>query len=179
MVDTTKKAAYASELQGKFGRAKVMVLADFTGVTVEQINKLRREIRSGGDEIRVVKNTMACLAAKAMGQEQLVPHFVGPTAVTLGYGDPVAPVKALVKFAAECAKFKLKIGVLEGKLLQKEEIKALSELPGRQQLLSMVVSCIQGPIRNLVSVLAGPIRKFGYALQAIKEKKEKSEGAAA
>jgi large subunit ribosomal protein L10 len=178
MVDTTKKAAYANELKGKFERAKVMVLADFSGVTVEQINKLRREIRNGGDEIRVVKNTLARRAAKAMGQEQLVPHFEGPTAVTLGYGDPVAPVKALVKFAGECEKFKFKVGVLEGKLLQKEELKALSELPGREQLLSMLLSCMQGPIRNLVSVLAGPIRKFGYALQAIKDKKEKSGAAA-
>lgn len=179
MVDVTKKVAYCEDIEKKMTQAKVMVLMDFSGVNVEQVNRLRKEIRELGDEVRVVRNTLVKRVAKKLGHDALLPHLEGPTAIAFGYKDPVAPVKALVKQAGEIEKLKFKTGFLDGRLLDPEQIKALSKLPGRNELLSMLLSVLQGPMRNLVGVLSGPIRKLAYALEAIRKQKEQAGGSAA
>ncbi len=178
MVDTTKKAEYILDMQKKFERAKVMVLVNYSGVNVEQMTRIRKEIRASGDEMRVVRNTLVKRLCKQLGHEALLPHLEGPTAIAFGYNDPVAPVKALVKFAGEVAKFEFKTGMLEGKLLGTAELEALSKLPGREQLLSMLLSVLQAPIRNLAVVLSQNIAKLAYALEAVKKKKSETAPAA-
>lgn len=177
MKNLTKKSAYVDEFQKKLEKAKVVVLADYEGITVEQITALRKDIRNSGAEMRVVKNNLLARALKNRGQEEFAKSLVGATAVTFGYNDPAPPVKVLFDFAGKAAKFKFKSGLLGDKVLSVADLEALSKLPGREQLLAMVASAMQGPLRNLVNVAQGPIRKFVYALDAIRQKKEK--GAAA
>ncbi|HNV69597.1 MAG TPA: 50S ribosomal protein L10 [Candidatus Ozemobacteraceae bacterium] len=168
------KAAYVDEFQKKMEKAKVVVLAACEGVTVDEMTRLRREIRKLGDEARVVKNTMLRRACQNLKHENVLPHLTGSTLMTFGYHDPVAPVKALFDFAQKASKLKFKAGLLGDQLLSVQELENLSKLPGREQLLSMLLSCMQGPMRNMVGVLSGVTRKFVYALNAIKEKKEKA-----
>jgi len=170
----TKKSAYVDEFEKKIAKAKVMILSSVEGVDVEQMNALRKSIRTLGDESRVVKNTLIKRAMKKLNHEGLNQYLEGSTLVTFGYTDPVAPVKALFDFADKAKKFQFKAGMLGDKVLSVAELEALSKLPGREQLLSMLLSVLQGPMRNMVSVTQGPIRKFVYALQAIKEQKEKA-----
>jgi len=178
MVDVTKKTAYVNDFQQKLAKANVVVLASCEGVNVDQMTALRKSIRSSGDELRVVKNTLLVRAFKNANMEQLNPFMTGSTAITFGYSDPVTPVKALFEFAQKAQKFTFKAGFFGGKILTAKELEQLSKLPGRNQLLSMLLSTMVGPIRNMLSVCQGPIRKFVYALDAIKQKKEKETPAA-
>lgn len=174
MKNQAKKAAYIDDFQKKIEKAKVIVVSSIEGVNVEQMTALRKDVRNTGSEMRVVKNTLVQRAFNASGHEGLSPCMTGSVAVTLGYQDAVAPVKALFDFAAKASKLKFKAGMLGDKLLSVADLEALSKLPGREQLLSMLASTMIGPIRNMVSVTQGPIRKMVYALQAIKEQKEKA-----
>lgn len=174
MGDIKHKEEYVKTYQDKLSRAKVIVLSSCEGVRVGEMNALRKSIREAGAEMRVVKNTMVRRALHNLNLSAVDPFTNGSTAVTFGYDDPVAPVKALFDFAGKCKKFSFKAGVLEGKLLTVAQLEGLSKLPGRRELLSMVASCMQGPIRNIVSVCQAPIRKLVYCLDAIREKKEKA-----
>ena len=167
------KEAYVKEYQEKIEKAAVVVLASAEGISVSEITALRKAVRETGSEMRVVKNTLVARAFNNLEMSELEPFMKGSTVLALGYDDPVGPVKALNDFAGKSKKFSFKAGYLEGKVLNVQELQALSNLPGRKELLGMLASCTQGPIRNFVSVCQGPIRKLAYALDAIREKKEK------
>ena len=173
MGDLTKKQEYIDEFQKKIEKAKVLVLANCEGVNVGDITQLRADIRKTNSELRVVKNTLFKRALNSCDVTDLDQFMVGSTAVAFGYEDPVSPVKAMFDFADKAKKFSFKGGLLDGKMLTVAQLENLSKLPGRHELLTMVASCMQGPIRNIVSVMQGPIRKFVYALDAVREKKEK------
>jgi large subunit ribosomal protein L10 len=175
-----EKAEIVQELQERIGRSQFNILADFTGLKVEEITRLRRQIQEAEGEMKVVKNT---LLSRAVGADSplghLKPHFVGPNAVTFGYGDPVALAKVLIKFAQEKPKFKLKAGVLSGQVLTAPELEALSKLPDREVLLAQFLGVLQGVPTALVTVLAGVIRNLLNVLVALKDKKAEAEPAAA
>jgi len=173
------KAEIIQELQERLGRSQFNVLADFTGLPVAEMTRLRRQIREADGELQVVKNTLLTRAAgEGSGVTALSSHFVGPNAVTFGYGDPVALAKVLIKFAQEKPNFKLKAGVLSGQVLTAQDLDALSKLPDREILLAQLLGVLQGVPRALVTVLAGVIRNLLNVLVALKEKKEASEPAA-
>ena len=116
---------------------------------------------------------MTTIAAREIGLDDLVPLLTGPTAVAFGYDDPVAPAKILSEFAKTNRDLELKGGVLEGKVLDVDGVKALAELPSREELLAQVVRGMQAPIAGLVNVLQGTIRNFVYALDAVRKQKRK------
>lgn len=175
MTNLSNKEAYIKEYQEKLEKAAVVVLTNCEGIKVTDMTALRKMVRESGAEMRVVKNTLVARALNNLGMEDLSGFMKGSTAVTFGYEDPVGPVKALFDFAtkAKLKKFTFKAGYMEGKVLDPQELQALSKLPGKHDLLGMVASVFQGPIRNIVSVCQAPIRKFVYALDAVREKKEK------
>lgn len=173
------KAEIVGELQERIGRSQFNILADFTGLKVEEMTRLRRQVREVDGELRVVKNT---LLTRASGGDtpmaSLGSQFVGPNAVTFGYGDPVALAKVLIKFAQEKPQFKLKAGVLSGQVLTAKDVEALSKLPDREVLLAQFLGVLQGVPTALVTVLAGVIRNLLNVLVALKDKKAESEPAA-
>ncbi|MDD2902774.1 MAG: 50S ribosomal protein L10 [Syntrophales bacterium] len=174
------KAEIVQDLQERIGRSQFNILADFTGLQVEEMTRLRQQVREVDGELRVVKNTL--LTRAATGDSPLAPlssHFVGPNAVTFGYGDPVSLAKVLVKFAQEKPKFKLKAGVLSGQVLTAQEVDALSKLPDREILLAQFLGVLQGVPTALVTVLAGVIRNLLNVLVALKDKKAEAEPAEA
>ncbi len=174
------KAEIIQEIQERIGRSRFNILADFTGLKVSEITRLRRQIHEADGELKVVKNTL--LSRAAAGDTSLSPlmsHFVGPNAVTFGYGDPVALAKVLIKFAQERPQFKLKVGVLSGQVLSPQEVEALSKLPDREVLLAQFLGVLQGVPTALVTVLAGVIRGLLHVLAALKDKKAESEPAGA
>ena len=137
------KAEIVEELQERIGRSQFNILADFTGLKVAEMTRLRRQVREVDGELRVVKNT---LLTRASGGDtpmaSLGSQFVGPNAVTFGYGDPVALAKVLIKFAQEKPKFKLKAGVLSGQVLTAKDVEALSKLPDREVLLAQFLGVL-------------------------------------
>lgn len=153
MKDISHKEEYVKEFEAKLEKAGVIVLANCEGVTVSEMTELRKSVRETGSELRVVKNTLLRRALRNLKIEGLDGHMKGSTAVTFGYGDQIAPIKALYEFTQKAKKFTFKAGYMEGKALNVDELNTLSKLPGRKDLLSMLASAVQGPIRKLACVL--------------------------
>lgn len=167
------KAAIMEELRDKAGRAQLGVLTDFTGLKVEVMGQLRRQIREADGELKVAKNTL--LRQSAEGDSLMAPladQFSGPNAVAFAYADPVALAKLLVKFAQEKPLFKIKAGVMGKQVLRPQDIEALSKLPAREVLLAQLLGAMQAVPTGLVTVLAGVIRGLLNVLVAIRDQKD-------
>jgi large subunit ribosomal protein L10 len=167
------KQQVVAELHDKLQRAKAVFLADFRGMNVGKATDLRNELRKAAVEYKVVKNTLLDLASRDTDKESLSSHYAGPTAIALSYDDPVAAAKVLSRFAKEQqATFKLKAGVLSGKVISVADIQALADLPSREVLLAKLLGTLQAPTANFVGVLAAVPGSFVRALNAIRIQKE-------
>lgn len=154
-----KKAVIVEEVTEKFKAAASVVIVDYRGLTVDEVTALRKQLRDANVEIRVIKNSILSRAAKAAGLEGLDEVFTGPTAVAFSNDDVVAPAKIIDAFAQEAKALEIKGGIIEGKVSTLEEVVALAKLPSREGLLSMLLSVLQAPVRNVA-----------YAINAVAEK---------
>jgi large subunit ribosomal protein L10 len=166
-----EKKKVVQELTDKVKSAQSIVLADYRGLTVEQDTALRNALRAAGVEYKVVKNTLTSLAMKENGLEGLDTFLNGPTAMALSSTDVVAPAKVLAEYAKKFEKLELKVGVVEGKIIDVEGVKALAELPSKEVLIAKVLGSFNAPISGLVNVLNGNVRGLVVALNAIAEQK--------
>lgn len=171
---TEKKSNIVTELEATMAKSKVIVLAEYRGVKAAQLSGLRRKLRNTDSEIRVVKNTLARIAAKNSGKEALVNSLQGPMAITFGYGDIGAPVKVLAGAQTEMEGLVIKGGFLGTKVYPRNEILTLATLPPRDVLIGRVLGQMNAPISHLVGALASPIRGVMGVLQArIRQLEEK------
>ena len=166
------KLAVVSELNDSFNRAKFAVVADYCGLKVAELQKIRIELKNCDSEIRVAKNTLLKRAVTDTGNAALSDSFTGTTAVVMGYADPVAPAKAVAKFADDHKKFIIRCAALDGEKIGLDELVALSKLPTKEVLLGQLLSTWNNVPTGLVQVLTGVPRTFVYALQAIKDQEE-------
>ena len=160
-VAIAKKAAIVDEVSEKFSAAASAVIVDYRGLTVDQVTRLRKQLRDANVEMKVIKNSILSRAAEKSGLEGLGEVFTGPTAVAFSNEDVVAPAKIIDEFAKEADALEIKGGIIEGKVASIEEITALAKLPNRDGLLSMLLSVLQAPVRNVA-----------YAVKAVAEKEE-------
>ena len=167
-----EKEAVVEELVEKFSEAKSLVITDYLGLDVAEMTDLRAKLREAGVDYKVVKNTLAGIAADKADMDQVDEYFVGPTAIAFGIEDVVSPAKVLVDFAEEHENLEIKAGTLEGSIISVEKVESLAEIPPREQLLSQVLSGMQAPLRGLVGVLNGNLRGLVQVLNQIKEQKE-------
>jgi large subunit ribosomal protein L10 len=166
-----EKEIVVQELIEKFSDSKSAVLTDYRGLNVAEVTELRAKLREAGVEYKVVKNTLAYLAAKETGYEDIKEYLSGPTAIAFSTEDPVAPAKVLSEFAKDHENLEIKSGFLSGDILDVEEIKALADIPPREVLLAQIARGMKAPISGLVYSLKYPINGLVYALNAIKDKK--------
>ncbi len=171
MANLEAKSQVVAEVKDKLSQAKGVVLADYRGLTVAQVTRLRAQLREAGVEYKVIKNTMVKRAASELGLTGLDPYLEGPTALAFGLTDPVAPAKVLTEFAKANKDLEIKAGVVEGKVIGLDGVKALADLPPREVLLAQVLGAMQSPLVGLANVLQGPIRKLGYALEEVRKLK--------
>lgn len=167
-----QKAQVVEELKDKFTKASSAILVDYKGLNVQEVTELRTSFREAGVDYKVYKNTLTEIAAKEVGLEDLIPFLEGPTAIAFSEDDPVAPAKILTEAIRKYRKIEFKSGVVDGKVIDVDGIKALADLPSREELLAKLLGSMNAPIANLVGVLSGPVRALAYALNAIKEQKE-------
>ncbi len=162
-----KKAQIVDSLRQLFLQSSVGILTDYRGLSVVEMVKLRRTLRASGVDYRVVKNTLARLAARRAGREELVSIFSGPVAVAFGYAGIIEPAKLLADYI-QSSKIGLTIkgGFLSDRLLTSEEVMTISKLPPREVLLAKIVGGMQSPIAALVGCLAAPIQGMVGVLQA-------------
>ena len=173
---TPAKQAIVAELAEQLKSAKGVVLTGYKGLTVAQDTELRRELREAGVTYHVVKNTMLRLAAKEAGVEGLDEHLEGTTAFAFSAEDAVAPAKVICGFIKknkldEAEVLTVKVGMVEGKVIDVKEVKALASLPSREELIAKLLGSMNAPISNTVNVLQGVIRNAVYVLDAIRAQK--------
>ena len=169
-----EKAAIVAELNDSFSRAKFSVVADYCGLTVSDLEKIRRDLRETSSEIRIAKNTLLKLAVTDTSCESLTDDFTGTTAIVVSYDDPVAPAKVLAKCAEDFDKFRLRSAVLEGEKITVDDLVALSKLPAKEVLLGQLLSVMNGVPTAFVRVLSAVPQKLLYGLQAVKDQKEQA-----
>ncbi len=170
-----QKQEILRSLEKKIGEAKSIVFAGFNALGVKDNESLRDQLRQENGEYYVAKKTLLGLALKNQGMDGLdTKSLDGKIAAVFSYGDEVAAAKVLDKFRQDKEKSdKLNFigGILEGKLLTKEEIEALAKLPSKQELYAKLVGSINAPVSGFVNALAGNLRNLVYVLKAIEEKK--------
>ena len=162
------------ELSSLFAKAKSVVLTNYQGITAQELTQLRAHMHHRALDFRVVKNTLARRAARNTPFAVLdAGKIKGPISLVIGYGDIVAPAKALADYAKTDAKKKPEVicGVIEGKKISPEDVRALSDLPSKEVLISKMLSTFQGPTTNFVGVFSSLLRKLVGTLAAVQEKK--------
>jgi len=171
-VKLEQKKTIVKDLQEKFSKKKILIVTDYKGLNVQDVNSLRRKLREADIEYKVVKNSLLVRACEDTDVEMLKDYFAGPSAIALSYDDPVAPAKLLTDFAKENKKLEIKVAVMDGKVLDLSKINELSSLPSHEVLLGQLLSVMNGVPSSLVRALGDVPRKMLNLLQAIKEQKE-------
>lgn len=163
MANIEAKQTVVNEITEQFKASQSTVLVDYRGLDVAEITALRKELRDNNVEYKVYKNTLARRAVEEVGLGELSETLVGPTAIAFSKDDVVAPAKILYQFSKKHEALEIKGGVIEGEVATLEQIEELSTLPDYDGLVSMLLSVLQAPIRNLA-----------YVTQAIAEQKEEA-----
>jgi large subunit ribosomal protein L10 len=166
------KKQIVESVRERLKESRVVILTDYQGLDVAAMTELRSKLRAAGVEYQVIKNTVLRRASEGTGVEVIKGEFKGPSAIALSINDPVAPAKILTDFAKSNPKLEVRVGVLEGRFLDFASIKALSELPSREQLLAQVLAAMIAVPTALVTALSDVPRRMVNVLQAIKEQKE-------
>ena len=169
-----EKLAEVARIKEELTTAKGVVFADYRGITVAQDTVLRRKMREAGVQYRVVKNTMTRIAAKEAGIEGLEQYLEGLTVMAYSMEDAVAPAKLVSEFIKETKSktYQIKAGIIDGKAIGADDVKALADLPPREVLIAKMLGSMQSPITGFVNVLQGNIRNLVYALEAVRKQKE-------
>jgi len=167
-----EKEALVEQFREKVGRADAAFLADYRGIESNSMNELRKGLRGADVEFIIMKNTLARIALKDTPCEPLSAELKGTMAIALSFRDAAAAAKQLTVFAKDEPNLDLKMAVLGGKVIDLDGIKALAELPSREELLARLLGCMNNVPGSFVGVLAAVPRQFLYALNAIKDAKD-------
>jgi large subunit ribosomal protein L10 len=163
-VPTPAKAEAIETLKARLAGARSAVLTEYRGLSVQQISELRRQLKAAAAEYRVVKNRLARIAVDGSPLAALQQHLTGPTGLVIVRRDPVAVAKALTAFARTNPALTVKIGVIEGQVLEPKDLRAVADLPPRDALRGQLVGALQGPLAQLVGLLTAPQRELVYIL---------------
>jgi large subunit ribosomal protein L10 len=178
-MNRTEKKEAVEALGHDLAQSTNAILFAFAGLKVPEVTELRRQVRGTQSKYLVVKNTLALRATKGTALEALAKHFVGATAVAYNRASPVALAKVLTTFAKANPNLVFKAAVIDGQAVAASEIKAIADLPSREELVARLLFLMQSPIRRLVTVLNGPIRNLAGVVSQIADQKSKSAPAPA
>ena len=165
---TEKKIATVAELKGRIEKATLLVSAEYRGLRVKEMQELRRRLREGGIELRVIKNTLMRRAADDAGQPDLIRIIEGPTALAISYGDIIEASKTLTGYAATApAGFAIRGGYLDGTVLTAADLRDLVRIPPRPVLISQFLGHLQSPLAGLLALLEGPLQELSLLMQSL------------
>jgi len=165
-----QKVAAVEHLKVELRESEAALLTSFRGLKVAEMTELRRSLAASQTEFKVVKNTLAKIAAKDIGLEDLLPLLEGSTAIAFVKGDPVTAAKGLDEISRKYPALVLKGGVLTGRVLSAERAAALANVAPREVLLAQIAGAFQAPLAKLAALLQAPVRSLGYALGAYRDK---------
>ena len=164
---TPKKVDIVAILQGMFAGCNIGILTDYRGLTTAELSALRRKLGEAQIKYRVVKNSLAQIALRQAGKEELAEIISGPVAVAFGYGEIPETAKVLTEYIKVTkSTLAIKGGFFGDTVLSSKDVETLADLPTKEVLIAQVIGGIQSPITGLVNVLAGPLRNVMGVLQA-------------
>jgi large subunit ribosomal protein L10 len=173
-VSKAKKTEQVEELGSELKKVSSMIVATYSKLTVAQDYELRKTLRGSGAKYRVVKNTLVERAAKGTKVEEILKNLSGVTSIAYTSGDPVALAKALSKYAKDNPEFTFKAGVVEGRVISINEIKALATMPSKEEIYSKLLFLINAPAQRLVTVMNAVGRDLAVVVgQGVEKKKFK------
>jgi len=158
-------------IKDRFARASAVILADYRGLTVKEMQALRAKLRETGAELRVYKNTLAQIAMRELALPDLGELLDGPTAFLFTYSDPVAPAKAIVDFTKDHKILEIKGGFIDSTPTPAAGVVALASLPSREVLIAKLLGTMLNPLTGFARVLNGPVEAFARTVQAVADQK--------
>ncbi|MBU0535310.1 50S ribosomal protein L10 [Patescibacteria group bacterium] len=167
------------DIKERLEKARSITFADYVGLSSEQANQLRRQVKDAGGEVMISKNTLMKVALKEAENKNLSDaekDLEGPIMAIFAFSDPIAPIKALFEFAKNFKLPRIKSAIIEGIYNNTEKVEMIKDIPSKEVLLAKFIGGLNVPISGFVSVIGGVQKKFAYAINAIAKKK--SEGGA-
>lgn len=166
-----QKEVTLQELKDKFGRAKSVAFGQYAGMTMEQLSKMRKQMRESNVEFKVAKKTLFKLAAKDQGLELSDDLLPGTIGAAFSYEDGIAGPRIIKKMGKEVEVLKLMGGIMEGQVLSIAQMKEIADLPSKQELLAKLVGLMRAPLQNFYGAIQSPLSSFARAVQGYAEKK--------
>jgi len=164
---SAKKSQQVAEITDMLSRSSVVISADYRGLNVAAVTQLRRQMTEAGLEMRVVKNSLFLRAVDAVGKPELAQLVEGPTALVVGYGDPLAPVKTVVEYQRTARNsFAARRAYFEGEIVQAAQLSQLASLPPKEVMIAEFAGALQSPIANFVSLLQATVQEFSGLVDA-------------
>ena len=160
-----------SLIKEKVDKAQVAIVTEYKGYSVEEITNLRRALQKEDGDYMVTKNTLAKLAVKDTPYEVLTETFKGPIAIAFGFGDQVAPAKALSNFIKDTKKGEIIAAAMDGKLLSASEAKALATIPSKEEIYAKMLGCINSPASGIVGSVNAVMASLTRAVAAVRDQK--------
>lgn len=173
-MNRAEKTAEIENLKSQLANSQLTILTDYKGLSVASVTDLRRKLRAKSSVFKVVKNRLARIAVKDTTHAVVADHFKGTTAVATSISDLTGPAKVITDFLKDNEILKFKTAVLNGKVLDFNQIKALASLPSKEELVAKMLGSLNAPATNLVSVLSQIPRQLVTVLSAIRDQKEQA-----
>jgi large subunit ribosomal protein L10 len=174
MKSKSRKEEELNQLKKDLAEAKNLILAQFQGITVSQDTELRQKIRATNSKYRVVKNTLAKAAAKGTAAEKIANSLKGPTSIAYNSSDPVGLAKALMAYAKANPVFVFKTGMVEGRVVNLDDLNAIASLPSREELIAKLLFLLNAPAQRIAVAVNGVARNLAVVVgQAVEQKKFK------
>jgi large subunit ribosomal protein L10 len=168
---TATKEALVAEIKDRFNASEAVIMADYRGLSVKQMQILRVKVREVGGEVKIYKNSLTEIAVRELALPSMDEFLAGPTAFIFVEGDAVAPAKALTAFAKENQALEIKGGFVQNQVVGADGVKAIAALPSREELIAKLLGTMLNPLTGTVRVLSGPARAFVTAVDAIAKQK--------
>lgn len=175
MLNRSDKAEIIKDLNQKFKHTSTLFVLDYKGLTVKDLETLRKDLRKVDGDLRIVKNTLIKKASENTDIDQINDLFVGPTAIAFCNQDFPPVAKIFVKTSKDFEQLKIRGGIVDGKIVDGSEIEQISKLPTRDELVTQFIGLLSSPMINVLGLLTQMQTKFLYALEALRQKKEEQE----
>ena len=168
---TSQKESLVVEIKDRLNDAGALIMADYRGLTVKEMQELRNQLRAIGSELKVYKNSLTEIAIRELALPNMDAYLAGPTAIIFTGEDPVAPAKTLTTFAKTHKALEVKGGLVENQVVDAEGVKAIATLPSREELIAKLLGTMLNPLVGFARVLNGPVEAFARTVSAVADQK--------
>ena len=168
---TVQKEGLVEEIKERLAASQGVILTDYRGLTVKEMQELRIKVRASGADLKIYKNRLTQIALRELAMPVLDEYLAGPTALVFVSEDPVAPAKALQDFAKGHPALEVKGGLVQSQVVDSASVKAIAALPSREELVAKIMSLMISPVRGFMGMANAPASAFARVIQAVADQK--------